>query len=147
MLSVLYIAMVALPLTLAGVALLIIAVRAAGRRVADRDEHEGLVRRTPTALASPPSNAGLAALREMDIRRSLLRALDPDAEAPARRVASSRRQAAPLREGPLPAGVETKECPDCAETVLAAARICKHCRYRFDGEQDVVADEPRRSVG
>lgn len=26
----------------------------------------------------------------------------------------------------------TKECPDCAEEVLAAARVCKHCRYRFD---------------
>jgi Uncharacterised protein family UPF0547 len=27
---------------------------------------------------------------------------------------------------------ETKTCPDCAETVLAAARVCKHCGYRFD---------------
>lgn len=26
----------------------------------------------------------------------------------------------------------TKRCPDCAETVLAAAQVCKHCRYRFD---------------
>jgi Superinfection immunity protein len=25
----------------------------------------------------------------------------------------------------------TKKCPDCAETVLADARACKHCRYRF----------------
>jgi hypothetical protein len=25
----------------------------------------------------------------------------------------------------------TKECPDCAETVLADARVCKHCGYRF----------------
>lgn len=25
----------------------------------------------------------------------------------------------------------TKQCSDCAETVLADARVCKHCGYRF----------------
>jgi hypothetical protein len=25
----------------------------------------------------------------------------------------------------------TKKCPDCAETVLEEARVCKHCGYRF----------------
>ena len=25
----------------------------------------------------------------------------------------------------------TKTCPECAETVLSAARVCKHCGYRF----------------
>jgi len=25
----------------------------------------------------------------------------------------------------------TKLCPDCAETILAEARVCKHCGYRF----------------
>jgi hypothetical protein len=25
----------------------------------------------------------------------------------------------------------TKKCPDCAEAVLADARVCKHCGYRF----------------
>jgi hypothetical protein len=25
-----------------------------------------------------------------------------------------------------------KTCPDCAEQVLAAARVCKHCGYRFE---------------
>lgn len=29
-----------------------------------------------------------------------------------------------------PSGLKT--CPDCAEEVRAAARICKHCGYRFD---------------
>jgi hypothetical protein len=26
---------------------------------------------------------------------------------------------------------ETKKCPDCAETILADAKVCKHCGYRF----------------
>ena len=26
----------------------------------------------------------------------------------------------------------TKTCPDCAEPILAEARVCKHCRYRFE---------------
>jgi hypothetical protein len=28
----------------------------------------------------------------------------------------------------------TKKCPDCAETVLAEAKVCKHCGARFDGQ-------------
>jgi Uncharacterised protein family UPF0547 len=27
---------------------------------------------------------------------------------------------------------KTKTCPDCAETVIAAARICKHCGHEFE---------------
>lgn len=27
--------------------------------------------------------------------------------------------------------VQTKKCPDCAETILADAKVCKHCGYRF----------------
>jgi hypothetical protein len=26
---------------------------------------------------------------------------------------------------------QTKKCPDCAETILADAKVCKHCGYRF----------------
>jgi hypothetical protein len=35
-------------------------------------------------------------------------------------------EAAPVQ----PAQV-TKQCPDCAETILAEANVCKHCGYRF----------------
>jgi hypothetical protein len=33
--------------------------------------------------------------------------------------------------GPDAGGSATKRCPDCAESVLADARVCKHCGYRF----------------
>jgi hypothetical protein len=33
---------------------------------------------------------------------------------------------------PAPAEEPTKRCPDCAETILAAARVCKHCGARLD---------------
>lgn len=34
---------------------------------------------------------------------------------------------------PAPVAVDepTMRCPECAETVLAAARVCKHCGHRF----------------
>ncbi len=42
-----------------------------------------------------------------------------------------REDAPPPEVAPEPAESSTKACPDCAETVLAAARVCKHCGYRF----------------
>jgi uncharacterized protein UPF0547 len=30
----------------------------------------------------------------------------------------------------------TKACPDCAETILAAAKVCRYCHYRFDQAPD-----------
>jgi hypothetical protein len=34
-------------------------------------------------------------------------------------------------KGDASVGGRTKKCPDCAETVLADAKVCKHCGYRF----------------
>jgi hypothetical protein len=47
-------------------------------------------------------------------------------------LAQSVKQRVPDASG-APALVEaaTKKCPDCAETVLADAKVCKHCGYRF----------------
>jgi hypothetical protein len=39
---------------------------------------------------------------------------------------------APPAPVPVVTGTGFKTCPDCAETVQADARVCKHCRYRFD---------------
>jgi hypothetical protein len=33
-----------------------------------------------------------------------------------------------------PTAEPTKRCPDCAETILEDARVCKHCGYRFGEE-------------
>jgi hypothetical protein len=35
-----------------------------------------------------------------------------------------------------------KQCPDCAEMVLEAARKCRFCGYRFDGAEPAPCDEP-----
>jgi len=32
-----------------------------------------------------------------------------------------------MRQSPLSGAQATARCPDCAETILAAARVCKHC--------------------
>lgn len=36
----------------------------------------------------------------------------------------------PARAAP---GGTTKACPDCGETVLLVANVCKHCGFRFSG--------------
>ena len=37
---------------------------------------------------------------------------------------------------------ERKTCPDCAESVLAAARVCRYCGYRFDTSPDPETPAP-----
>lgn len=43
-----------------------------------------------------------------------------------------------METAPAPRGAERKICPDCAETVLSEARVCRYCGYRFEP----AVDEP-----
>ena len=52
---------------------------------------------------------------------------------------------APLRaSAPRPVAADAagpsrfKQCPDCAETILAEANVCKHCHYRFDSPTAII---------
>ena len=112
MLSLLYIVVLAIPLTLLALAFLIIALRSVERGLEARAGRRAATRRLVAALAPVPVQAGTEA-----------------APAPASAPAT-----------PFPAGVATKDCPDCAETVLAEARICKHCRYRFEGWHELLRE-------
>lgn len=44
-------------------------------------------------------------------------------------------------ERELIAAESSKTCPECAETVQGAARVCRFCGYRFDGETARPADD------
>lgn len=172
MLDLLYIAIVALPLTLAAVALLLISVRSAQSRAEERAQRRAAqvkaAQNAPAGLRKPGDPltpaASVATLGDVDIAaigRTLAAALEPDdprtepALAPVALDEISEIAAAlsfpPPRRGPARpaavappavfadtaasavAGRATKHCPDCAEEVLAAARVCKHCRYRWEG--------------
>jgi len=39
----------------------------------------------------------------------------------------------------------TKVCPDCAETILAAAKVCKHCGVRFNEPTEPRIKAPQRT--
>lgn len=155
MLDLVYLALVVLPLTLAAVALLLIAVRSFRGAAAERAERRAAqiaraqatpagMRHRDAPLQEPPSIASVADVRS--IGRSVVASLAPDPP-PARPAVDelvelveslARSPQAALRDADLgrprvgAAPAPTKTCPDCAEEILAAARVCKHCRCRFD---------------
>lgn len=162
MLDLVYLALVVAPLTIAAAAMLLMALRsfrghaderAQRRREAIERAHErpaGLRKRS-APLADPPSIASLGDVRSLgrSVMASLANDPRPEREQPsiAELSALVESLAYPPREAPRPTEMArvkrdvsrvgapqavTKHCPDCAEEVLAAARVCKHCRYRFD---------------
>lgn len=170
MLDLLYIAIVALPLTLAAAALLLVSVRSVQSRAEQHvQRHAAQVtaaQDAPPGLRKPGDPltpaASVATLGDVDIGaigRTLAAALEPadprtaPASAPVApdqisEIAAAlsfppRAPARPVVGAPpgdladaaasAVAGRATKRCPDCAEEVLAAARVCKHCRYRWEG--------------
>lgn len=46
-----------------------------------------------------------------------------------------------------PVSEVTKVCPDCAETIKEAAKVCRYCRFRFDAQLDDVAASPDIALG
>ena len=66
-------------------------------------------------------------------------------------LAQSAKQPVPdAADAPVTAKAATKKCPDCAETVLADAKVCKHCGYRFaaaaDGKAESKPTSPQRQA-
>jgi hypothetical protein len=59
-------------------------------------------------------------------------ATDAAAVAPVEPATTSVKPATAAVEPAAVAVAETKTCPDCAEDVKAAARVCRFCGYRFD---------------
>ena len=110
-------------------------LRAIGRSVV------GTLANDPRPEAARPSLEELSALVESLAfpPRDPLAGLLPPAATPAPARERTAAPAPPARATPAPTparagapAAATKACPDCAEEVLAAARVCKHCRYRFD---------------
>jgi predicted RNA-binding Zn-ribbon protein involved in translation (DUF1610 family) len=52
------------------------------------------------------------------------------------------RAAPPAVEGLGAVQAQTKKCPDCAETILGAAKVCKHCGYRFAASPSTEPSRP-----
>lgn len=111
----LYLAAIALPLLLTVVAVGARLAAFVGTRI------DAVVAREPDAPPAPVTPLPVA--HEL---ASLPQVVEPVGEPPAPPA---------VRPGPLQlvddAEPTTKRCPDCAETVLASARVCKHCHFRF----------------
>jgi hypothetical protein len=63
-------------------------------------------------------------------------------------IRTSKVEVAAAAPAAIPARSATTVCPDCAETIRAEARVCKHCGYRFSASpcgncgQSVAAEDP-----
>ena len=121
--------------------------------IARAEAHPGGMRKRDAPLEEPASIASLGDVRSLgrQVVASLANDPRPERDKPSLEELSALVEALayPPREAPLPTEVgvtrtppptvrvgaapaATKHCPDCAEEILAAARVCKHCRYRFE---------------
>jgi hypothetical protein len=164
MLDLVYIAIVAVPLVLAGGGLLLLAIRSVFGPPRERRAPEAKDVAVPAAPPAPfPGISELAAALAFPPRTLPSTAPPPSASAPPPSASAPPPSASappPLASAPPPAasapppppsappplaavrpvagdpgsvaGLAAKRCPDCAEEVLAAARVCKHCRYRWE---------------
>lgn len=80
---------------------------------------------------------GHRAIRGLDTSAMTGGSLPHPAVPVANRSAANAAQRGVSRSGPT---TTTKTCPDCAETVLRGARICRFCRFEFPIEAVSVAD-------
>jgi hypothetical protein len=94
-------------------------------------------------LPASSSNDGRSLREVIEVGRAIRDgAADRDADEAARLVAyctealehphPKRTLWAGLRTGDGGVGRETKTCPDCAETIKAAAKVCRYCSHRFE---------------
>ena len=86
-------------------------------------------------LALTVAAVGLRVARRTDVTSTVpaaeaLRMVAPEIEPP--RVMRRSDEPAPGALHVAGSGLaSTKVCPDCAETILHSARVCRHCHYRF----------------
>ena len=134
--------------------------RAERRReaIAHAEQHPGGMRKSSAPMDEPASIASIGDVRGLgrSVVASLANDPRPERDRPSLEELAVLVEALayPPREAPLPTEVgavtrppvaeprvgaapaATKRCPDCAEEILAAARVCKHCRCRFDEPGD-----------
>lgn len=115
MLGAVYLAIIVVPLLLMVAAVTARVLRAMDR-VGEPPARDGLADVMPLAAPAAPAPAE----RSEPVAPSLPIGFRYDAVAPGRLQ---------LVDEDEPT---TKICPDCAETVLGSARVCRHCRFRFE---------------